>query len=320
MKNLRFTQYRGPARWASVSLLAGMLAASVSVWNASDVSANHPVLVEGTCLGPGMAQRTAVPAGTCGDYDGDGRIGTAEDTDEADRVFGTINVALGNVSTGNAMIDATRANQNGRVVIVASGVFPEVVSITGAMGNVTLEAAPGVQADIDAVVQGDAGSGARQNAPGIVVNAPADRFITIRNIVSRNWTNGVEVRGSSRVLIDDCRIENNINYGILIRDKASVKINNTQVSATGFRVGATGDFPRANNPNPGIGIEFEDDSSGLVCNTCVTGSFRAGISNSTKDHGRGFGNSSVRLQDVCVFGNNPNFQGVKGNEEDDRHR
>ena len=31
----------------------------------------------------------------CGDFDGDGRIGTAEDTDGGDRIFGTINAALG---------------------------------------------------------------------------------------------------------------------------------------------------------------------------------------------------------------------------------
>lgn len=291
-----------------------------SLLGTTSVSANHPVLVEGTCLGIGAAQRTIVPAGTCGDYDGDGRIGTAEDTDEPDRVFGTINVALGNVSTGNVAIDATRANQNGRVVIVASGVFPEVVSITGLNGNVTLEAAQGVEANIDAVVQGNPGSGARQNAPGIVVDAPGDRFVTIRNIVSRNWTTGIEVRGNSNVFIDDCRIENNISYGILVSNNAKVKINNTQVSATGFRVGATGDFPRVNPPTPGVGIEFEDDSSGLVCNTCVTGSFGAGISNETRDNGQGGGNSSVRLQNVCVFNNHPDLKGFRAHGNDVRDR
>ncbi len=266
-------------------------------WGTTDVSANHPVFVEGNCLTPPAGSSPVITPGTCGDYDGDGRIGTAEDTD-GDRVFGTITAALG---AGGG----TGANQNGRVVIVTSGTFAEVVSITAANGNVTLEAAQGVEANVDAVLQGDPGNGARQQAPGIIVNAPADRFVTIRNIVSRNWTEGIRVSGSSKVLIDDCRIENNTNYGIRVQGHAKVKINNTQVSATGFRVGAA-DFPRVNTPNPGNGIEYEDDSSGLICNTCVTGSFRAGIENSTRDDG------DVRLQNVCVFNNNPDFRGFRG--------
>jgi parallel beta-helix repeat protein len=291
----------------ALPLMMLMATLGVGAWGTTDVSANHPVLVEGTCLGPGAAQRTVVPVGTCGDYDGDGRIGVAEDTDEADRVFGTINAALGAANGG--------ANQNGRVTIVASGVFPEVVNITAANGNVTLEAAPGVDANIDAVLAGDAtGNTARQNAPGIIVNAPADRFVTIRNIVSRNWTEGIRVAGSSNVLIDSCRIENNTNYGIRVQGSAKVKINDTQVSATGFRVGGGMDFPRVLTPNPGNGIEYEDDSSGLICDTCVTGSFGAGIENSTRDNGRGYGNSSVQLQNVCVFNNNPDFKGIRGSK------
>lgn len=132
------------------------------------VYANHPVLVEGNCLNP-PAGNPAPPlgslAGTCGDYDGDGRIGTAEDND-GDRVFGTLTRALAN---------ATGANQNGRVLIVTSGVFAETLTITGANGNVQLEAAPGVDANIDAVLQGDPGNAARQNAPGIIVDAPDNR-------------------------------------------------------------------------------------------------------------------------------------------------
>ncbi len=83
--------------------------------------ANHPVLVEGNCFGDGAAQRTTVTPGTCGDYDGDGRIGTAEDTDVPfDRVFGTINAAN----------SAAGINNNGTITIVASGTFPEIVTIT----------------------------------------------------------------------------------------------------------------------------------------------------------------------------------------------
>jgi parallel beta-helix repeat protein len=300
-------KYRPLRGKISVRLAAHALVAlalfSASLWSATDVSANHPVFVEGNCLNP-PAGNSAVPIqGTCGDYDGDGRIGVDEDNDN-DRVFGTLNAAL----TTNT---ATGANQNGRVVIVTSGVFAEVVSITAANGNVTLEAAPGVEADVDAVLQGDPNSGARQNAPGIIVNAPKDRFVTIRNIVSRNWTEGIRVSGDSNVLIDNCRIENNTNFGIRIQDNAKVKISNTTVAATGFRVSAAGDFPRNNPPNPGNGIDFGGASAGLVCQSCVTGSFGEGIKGKTKRNSHHY-STRVELKDVCLFNNN---RGEQDNKE-----
>lgn len=256
--------------------------------------ANHPVLVEGNCFGVGAAQRTLVPAGTCGDYDGDGRIGTAEDTDEQDRVFGTINAANGVNGIAN----------NGTITIVTSGTFPEIVTITG---NVTLQAAPGVTADLDAVVQGDPGSGARQGQPGIIVNAPATRYVVIRNITSKNWTSGIQINGSSRVAIENCKFENNVNYGIEVTGNAKVTIAKSEVHATGFRQSNAGDFPAVNQPNPGKGIEFDDNSSGTVFSTTVSGSFRAGIANNTSGNGR---NRNVCVYLVNVFDNNPNFEGI----------
>jgi Right handed beta helix region len=278
---------------------------SASLWSATDVSANHPVFVEGNCLNPPAGNSAVSTPGTCGDYDGDGRIGVDEDND-GDRVFGTLNAAL---TTNTAM----GANQNGRVVIVTSGVFAEVVIITAANGNVTLEAAPGVEANVDAVLQGDTtpGAGGRQNAPGIIVNAPQDRFVTIRNIVSRNWTEGIRVSGDSSVLIDNCRIENNINFGIRIQNNAKVKINNTTVAATGYRVSGAGDFPRAVRPDPGNGIDFGGASSGQVCQSCVTGSFGEGVSGKTKRDGRQH-SARVELDDVCLFNNNRGGQDNKG--------
>lgn len=264
-------------------------------------SANHPVLVEGNCLGDGSAQRTIVPAGTCGDYDGDGRIGTAEDTDSPfDRVFGTINAAN----------SAAGANNNGMITIVASGTFPEVVTITG---NVTLQGAPGVVANIDAVVQGEPGSGGRQNAPGIIINAPANRYVVIRNITSRNWTSGIQINGDSRVAIQNCKIENNVNYGIEVTGNARVAISNTEVHGSGFRQSPSGDFPTTSNPNPGKGIEFDDNSSGSIFATTVSGSFAAGISDETggSPHGRGRRNSNVCVFNSNVFDNHPNFDNVR---------
>ena len=159
------------------------------------------------------------------------------------------------------------------------------------------------------MLQGDPGSGARQGAPGIIVNTPADRHVVIRNIVSRNWTIGIDVRGDSHVFVDNCRIENNANWGIRVQDRGRVKINDTKVAGTGFRVGGGADFPRVNPPTPGIGIEFEGSSSGLICNSCVTRSFSAGIKSNSGSRGRG--NANVRLQNVCAFDNNPDLQGVR---------
>lgn len=139
-----------------------------------------------------------------------------------------------------------------------------------------------------------------QGSPGVIVNAPSNRYVTIRNIQSRNWTSGIQVNGYSRVAISDCRIENNVNYGIEVNDFARVKVDNCEVHATGFRLNpATGDFPTVNQPNPGKGIAFEDRSRGAVFRTEVSGSFRAGISS----------NGNVDTKDVYAFDNNPDFEG-----------
>ena len=287
----------------AVKVLITLALFSSGLWSANGVSANHPVYVEGNCLNPPAGNPPAPPApGTCGDYDGDGLIGMAEDND-GDRVFGTINGALAN---------ATGANQNGHVVIVTSGVFAEVVRVTAANGNVTLEAAPGVDANIDAVLQGDTGmpgNAGRQNAPGIVVSAPKDRFVTIRNITSRNWTDGIRVIGDSSVLIDNCRIENNVNFGVSVQDNARVQINNTTVAATGYRVAGAIDFPRNNTPNPGAGIDFGSDSSGLVSQSSVTGSFGDGINVKNR---RSASNPNVDVKDSYFFNNN---RGAKGDKD-----
>ncbi len=283
---------------SAIALLFGFILVS-----ASTALANHPVFVEGNCNVPPAGTNSVTVAGTCGDYDGDGRIGTAEDND-GDRVFGTINGAN----------SAAGVNNNGTITIVTSGTFAEQVTLTG---NVTLQAAPGVDANIDAVLQGDAGSTARQGQPGIIVNAPANRYVVIRNITSRNWTSGIQVNGVSRVAIESCILEHNINYGIEVTGSARVKIDQSQVLATGFRVNPmTGDFPTTNRPNPGIGIEFGFSATGAVFRTEVSGSFGAGILVASGGFGNnsGFGSKQdVVLQDVYLFDNNPNTSGVRNN-------
>lgn len=176
-------------------------------------------------------------------------------------------------------------------------------------GNVTLEAAAGVEANLDAVRQGDAGSGARQSQPGIIVDASANSQVVIRNIQSRNWTSGFQIKSVSRVALEGVRAEHNLNYGVEIDDSARVSISDSEVSATGRRVNpATSIFPSAaNRPDPGAGIEFDGRSTGTVYFTRVNGSFGAGI-----DAGR----NQVCLALVNVFGNGKNVVGRGANVSD----
>src|SRR5688572_19028551 len=138
-----------PPRWSVCLFVLLFVITGVTLLSGERASANHPVLVEGNCDSP-VPGTTIVAQGTCGDFDGDGRIGSAEDTDGADRIFGTINAALG---PGSGAAAGTGANQNGQITIVTSGRFAEKLIITGA--NVGLQGAPGVSASIDAVLQGD---------------------------------------------------------------------------------------------------------------------------------------------------------------------
>ena len=275
-------------------LLIGTLCAPLLAL-ATPAAANHPVYVEGNCFGPGAGdaatglKQSPVTAGTCGDYDGDGRIGKAEDRD-GDNNYGSINAAL------------TAIAQNGRVVIVTSGTFPEVVRLKPTDGgNVSLEAAEGVDANIDAVVQGDPGNTARSAAQGgIIIGACGQCRVTVRNVMTRNWTDGVRVVGRSHVHLDEVRAENNINYGVHVMGKAKVSISNSQINATGFRKTSVGVSPA----NPGVGVSFEDRSKGSVFFTSITGSAAAGLN--AHDNGRRRGDT-VRLNHVQVFDNNPNF-------------
>jgi hypothetical protein len=250
-------------------------------------SANHPVLVEGE-----------------EDFDGDGLRGVMEDNDNGtDRIFGTITQALLGANGG--------ANANGSVLIVTSGRFPELIRIpnTGA-GQMTLngvtiiEAAPGVAADLDGVLQGFTGmpsNADRQAAPGIIVNTDlTDRSVILRNLIIRNYTEGVQVMGASRVLIDSCRLDDNLNFGIRAMGTSRVTILNTTVNASGQRFN-----PMAGTPGPGTGIRFEEMSRGAVVRSTVSGNTAAGISNAS--------NGTVVLLQNSVFDNGTNFTGASAN-------
>jgi len=271
-------------RTSVFGLLAAALLSGVFYVSTSKVSANHPVLVEGNCDSP-VPGTTLVSPGTCGDYDGDGRIGTAEDTDGADRIFGTINAALG---PGTGAAAGTGANFNGSIMILGDGRFAESIYIgenfgtggSAAPGNVTLEAAPGVSADIDAVLQGDpaGGNGLRQSQPGITVSYltnASNRVVTLRNLTVRNFDTGIWANNASRVFIDNCRVENNLNFGIRVSNTSRATVINSKVSATGFRLPVTVAATNA------WGIGLEQSGQARIADTTVTHNLGGGIINNT---------------------------------------
>ncbi len=243
--------------------------------------------VEGNCV---VAQTAATP-GTCGDYDGDGRLGAAEDAD-GDAIYGTLSAAL--------VANGTNPRRNVTITVVTSGTFAEAVTITDAYGNVTLQAAPGVVASLDAQPQGDDNSTLRSQN-GITVNSA--RFVTIRNLTIRNWSGGVAARGNAEVVIENCRFENNATSGVYAEGDAKVLLTHSAVLATGVR-----NFEQDSNPPvlpaPAFGVYFNGKASGLIFSTTVSGTSGAGVANNT---GRP---NAVCAYLVNSFNNSPNFDRI----------
>lgn len=281
---------RNARRVIRFTIFAALLVCAVHLGAAKTLAQGHTVLVEGNCDSP-VPGTTLVAPGTCGDFDGDGRIGTAEDTDGADRIFGTINAALG---TGTGAAAGTGINHNGHVVIVTSGRFYESVYIgqnqcgagcPGAAnpGNVTLEAAPGVSATIDAMFQGDPAGGNATRLAGTGINIAyipntltgLTRLVVLRNLTVRNFARGAEISHSARVLIDNCRFENNLNYGILLNFGSLAVITKTEVSGNGFRTAGGG------SPNPGHGISLEASAHANITDSVISHNANAGVANSS---------------------------------------
>jgi hypothetical protein len=237
--------------------------------------ANHAVIVEGNNVTDGAPGSTSTATGTGGDYDGDGRVGTAEDTDNStDRVFGTITAALLAANGG--------ANANGAVTIVTSGRFGELVRLPNPEagqpalnGVVVLEAAPGVRADLDAVVAGLAGNDARTMQPGIVVDTPdTDRIVVLRNLSVRNFAVGLDVRGNARVVVENCRFDGNLEANVRVSGSARLTMVGSTVAAGGMRFGTGGAAPA-----PGDGIVFHDAASGTITHSTIAQNSAAGIRN-----------------------------------------
>lgn len=303
-------------RWVGFLTIMMMALVGASFLTGRSVSANHPVLVEGNCDSPVpiATQVPAVPApggstsgGICGDYDGDGRISTAEDTDGADRIFGTLAAAIG---PGTGAAAGTGANQNGSITIVASGRFAETLTITaspGAVGpanpgTVVIQAAPGVDATIDAQLQGDpaGGNAAREATVGIFVNANANSRVILRNLRIRNFAEGIRAVGNSNLVIEDCRLESNLFYGIRMINNARAGIVRTSVIGTGYRVSAFGGTcPSAGcTPFPAHGIAFEDSSSGMVAQSHLSGNFGVALINTSS-----LGTTAVSYYEVFLSNN-----------------
>lgn len=273
----------------TTKLLMSMTLAAALLLPAAPALANHPVTVEGNCFGPGAGgtatglQMSPVPPGSCGDFDGDGRIGVAEDAD-MDNNFGSINAAV------------TAVGNNGRITIVASGTFPESVRLVPTEGaSIVLAAARGVDANIDAVVQGQAGNAERQQQPGIFIGGCAACRVAVRNLTIRNWDEGVLVRRYSRALLDDLRVEGNLDFGVRVVDRSRVTVTDSTIDATGYRKDSTG----VNRPDYGIGLRLSRDAYASVYQTTISNNFAAGLS-AKRGH--------TRLQHVQLFGNHPNLE------------
>ncbi len=269
-----------------------MLLGVVFIFTATEANAQNPALVEGNCNNSPEISAALPNPGKCGDYDGDGRIGTAEDAD-GDGVFGTINGAL-NAFGGNG--DGTNKDS---VTIVTSGIFRERITITGINGSVTLQAAPGVEAIIDGTPPDnvrDAGRVAYLSQPGITVNyqrafnGNSYRYFILRNLVVRNWRTGIKVGNTSSVAIESCRIFNNTD-GISVEGRTRVAINKSEV----YGSGPNADLGDTVHPRPGTGIAFREQAMGTVFFTTVSGDFARGIANYTGNR------NAVCAYNVSVF-------------------
>ena len=226
-----------------------------------------------------LVPNSVTTMGTCGDYDGDGRIGTAEDAD-GDRVFGTLNGALG----------VNGANNNGSVLIVTSGVFNDSGILIS--GNVTIEAAPGVMAVLDAVLQGDPDNTARQSQTAITLNGTLDKRITLRNFTIRNWATGILATGQSQVNMDNMKFENNVNYGVYLALNGRLTLSNSFITATGYR----NTSPTTITPNPGVGLRIDGGGAATILSTVISNNFSQGLQNNNV-------NASVCVSQSAIYNN-----------------
>jgi parallel beta-helix repeat protein len=166
---------------------------------------------------------------------------------------------------------------------------------------VIIQAAPGVNAEIDAVLQGDPAGGntARQNGPGIFVvyNAGTQSTVTLRNLTIRNFLDGISIWVSSKVIIDRCRIEHNRDHGVRVQDAAKVVIVNSTVSSNGRRI------PVSGPSSPGNGITAN------ACSTCEVRVAETTVSHNVGAGIAGTAPAVIQLFKVSAYFNSPNIAG-----------
>lgn len=269
-------------------MIALITTAVTSFLGVTAATAQTSVMVEGNCNNP---QATSTLPGTCGDYDGDGRLGRAEDSD-GDQVFGTLNPAIW----------AVVGQSGGTVTVVTSGVFYANISINSplARGTIVLQAAPGVDASLELptfppeII----------TTEGILIHSTVNRSVVLRNLTIRNCTPGIGILGNARVTIDNCRLDGNYDRSILVNDEARVTITETKILASN-----TGDPDFITSELVGAGIEFNDNSSGSIFLTTISGTRGFGVANRTNNR------SAVCAYLVNVFDNTRNYLNVTPSSE-----
>jgi len=167
-----------------------------------------------------------------------------------------------------------------------------------ALNGVTIiEAAPGVRANIDAVLQGDAGNATRQAGNGITINSPdTDRIVILRNLAIRNYQVGLQVTGNSRVICEDCRFDSNVVANVMASGNARLTLTGCDVRAGGMRFN-----PGRATPSPGDGVAFAGTASGLISDCTIAGNFAAGVRNASA--------AVIQVLKSAVFDNTPNLVG-----------
>lgn len=100
---------------------------------------------------------------------------------------------------------------------------------------------------------------------------PDTSLVILRNLTIRNFLEGVQIKGNSHVLIDNCVFENNRDYGIHVLGNARVTVLNTRVLGTGRRI------PVSGSPSPGNGIDFASTTKGRLADVTVMMSIGIGI-------------------------------------------
>jgi hypothetical protein len=123
--------------------------------------------------------------------------------------------------------------------------------------------------------------------------------VTLRNLSIRNFEEGVTVVLGSRVMIDNCRIENNRDYGVQVRDLAQVVIKNSTINNTGRRIPVSGPA----TPGHGLSVEGGNNAKARVYDSVFSNNVGAGIFSDQAA-------ANVSLFKVATYFNGTDIQGA----------